>query len=395
MRRHACAIVAVICLSLVAGGCWDRRDPELLSLIVASGFDYDPITEEYIIIVQLANPLGMGEAPGGTGSSGGGTRLPYWVLTASGRTPFAALRRLEELSTRELFWAHSRVVVFGEELARLGVAPVMDLVERERQYRLASRVFVARGPLALLFSQQYPLEENAGDALTRQLESVQRNRGTIPQGTLRERFIQLSRPGLEMLLPAAEVQPGGEGANAPNPARLAGGGAFVGDRLVGWFDEDEVRGWQWAMGTLRRATLEVPLEGALVAVELFRTRTRQQVTVQDERVTVELDIRSEGQVQNVFGKEVRFTDWTINRLQASAALVVEELVLAAVARGKQLRSDVFGFGELVYRTHPREFEAMRADWPERLCEVEVKVGVTVLVRRTGLTGDPVEPGKAR
>ena len=106
-------LTGLLLLTLLVTGCWDRREPELLAFVLAVGLDKDPTTEEYKIVAQIYNPLAMAQEMGG----GGSQKKPAWVIEARGKTPYEARQNLAPKSSRELFWAHTGIVLLGENLA--------------------------------------------------------------------------------------------------------------------------------------------------------------------------------------------------------------------------------------------------------------------------------------
>ena len=102
-------LIAALCGSLCAG-CWNRREPELLGVVLAVAFDYNQEKNLYEVIAQLANPIVLEKEP--NSSPGGGGGKAFWTASAQGKTPFEAIRNLTEISSRELFWAHCRVTLF-------------------------------------------------------------------------------------------------------------------------------------------------------------------------------------------------------------------------------------------------------------------------------------------
>ena len=53
-------------------------------------------------------------------------------------------------TSREFFWAHNRVLLFSEKLARRGIGEILDLVARERQFRPVMPPAVVEGTLRRL-----------------------------------------------------------------------------------------------------------------------------------------------------------------------------------------------------------------------------------------------------
>ena len=83
-------LVFIVILALISGGCWNRREPEFLAIVIATAFDYDEERELYQVIAQVANPLMMDPE----GMRIAGEDRAFWVVSAYGHTP---------LTPREIF----------------------------------------------------------------------------------------------------------------------------------------------------------------------------------------------------------------------------------------------------------------------------------------------------
>ena len=177
----------------ISTGCWDRREPELLVFVLSVGFDKEP-SGDYKIVAQMFNPLALSQEGSGGGSPGG-DKKPSWVVEASGQTPFEARKNLAPMVSRELFWSYTSTVLISEKLAREGIRPIMDLLERERQFRLIARPLVAEGDIKEILASQYPLEGCSGQALLRQLNTGDKMRSIAPVLEMRELINVAAQPG--------------------------------------------------------------------------------------------------------------------------------------------------------------------------------------------------------
>jgi spore germination protein KC len=75
------------------------------------------------------------------------------------------MRKLTEGVSREFFWAHNRISLLSEEVARKGIYPIMDMVERERQLRTSGHVVIVDGDVKKLMEAEFPLEETGARGL--------------------------------------------------------------------------------------------------------------------------------------------------------------------------------------------------------------------------------------
>ena len=61
----------------------------------------------------------------------------------------------------------------------------------------------------------------------------------------------------------------------------------------------------------------------------------------------------------------------------------------AVVRAQKNKSDIFGFGEIMHESHPKEWKKIEKDWDDvSFPKLEVDVQVETFIRRTGLRNKP-------
>ena len=223
MLPRSLLIILLLCILLATPGCWDRSDPELLGIVLALAFDLDEAGDLYQVFGLVADPGGMGGGQSGDGGGGGGGSA-FWTVTAYGRTPFEALQNLAGISSREPFWANARVLLFSERLARRGIGEVLDLIERERQFRPIMSVVVVEGDLKGLMKAEFPLEETGGRGIDRMLITTRNDTSIYVLKRVSEIYNTLSQPGIELIVgKMAVLQEGlrsGRGQHfSPEPGR--------------------------------------------------------------------------------------------------------------------------------------------------------------------------------
>lgn len=406
--RNRIAILIVIIMALSLTGCWNRRDPENLAHVHATGLDYDPGTGMYHLTVQMANPVAMGDQDAGQG--GRGEKKPYWAVSASGRFPFETMRSLAEYTSRELFWAHNKVLLLSERLARHGVYEAIDVRERERQLRPASQVAIVDGDIRKLMEADFPLEETGAEGIARQITTTRYERSLFPARTLNELLSVLAQPGVDMFIgrievaEAAEMAGGQTGSdsgttNIQPPARVAGGALFKGDRMVGWADERQTIGWNYATGRSFRSTVLItdPVDDKTeVGVEITQLDSRMRPVFVDGDLGIEVVIRAEGRIQNFpgYGELVTESPY-IKSLEQRTAEYIRNTVESTITLSRELESDIIGFGNLIYRKQPKLWKEIEDRWYEVFKDIQIDIKVDVNIRHSGLTASPMAPEKRR
>ncbi len=390
----------IIMLLATCVGCWDRRDPEVRGYVLATALDYDPDRDLYQIIVQIAHVMGQVEEEHRGGNPDPGEPRPFWVLSAYGETPYHAREQLVEGTSRELFWAHNMVTLFSEDLARSGLYPALDFLERERQLRLISRPLVVQGNVRKLMEAEFPLEETGARGLQRQMATLQFDADIFPTMFLSAVYNQLEQPGREIVIGRVEVladDSGGEGDEddmVVPPARLGGAAAFTNDVFSGWFEPDEFRGWMHLVGGEHQSSYLVPSpgeEGASVALKSISETVRMYPVVDGDEVRIRIEMKARAKIQEYTGKhEMLRDDQFIDSLRRRSAEALRADIEATIRRCQELESDVLGFGNLIYRKKPQKWWEIEDDWDEMFPELRVDIDVQLVIKRAGLIGPPVQ-----
>ncbi len=398
--RFLMTSVALLLL-LTGGGCWNRREPESLALVMGLGFDYDAESENYEAVVDIAKPTPM-EGGGGEKGDVSGSIAP----SARGKNLFVALRKIEPVISRDLFWGHSEIVVVSEDLARRGLQPVLDFYSRERQSRLTNFILITDDKPKDLLQVQLPLETEIGVGIRSQIMTAQTTQSVTPLADVRMVLIDQHRPGKDLFLPRIRIveeesAKGGESAEEDQPRagdsqqeeriEVCGGAAFQGDRMVGWLEAEATKGALYITGSISRATMILPCPAAgcscLLAAEVHRSSSRMEASFVQGKPKIRLTISVEGRLQekDCFSPFTRSYEEKLHKLLAES---VRQSAETAIKRGQELGSDIFGFGNVFYRKYPREWKELEKDWPRHFAELEIEIEVYARILRPGLVVDP-------
>ena len=247
MRRLSASLLLYILLLSGCGGRADFRDVAELQPIQTLGYDRSGDT------VTLTASTGAGPEA-----------LPTAVLRGSGRSISEALDALRRGSESEdLFFAHVRFVVVGEEAARQGIGELLDWFERLPQTRLDVPLFIAEGCSA---AELFEGSGEDGSEITAELLSLQRNterQGLAILTTIGETARALSSRGCALC--CALRSAGGE---------LTQGTALLqGDALTDFASAAVTRGLALlTVSTGRGSLLLEDGQGGCAAVELSRRK---------------------------------------------------------------------------------------------------------------------------
>jgi spore germination protein KC len=383
-RGIAAALVAVLFLT---AGCWSRVEINDLAIVTMMAIERVS-DQELQIWVQVAVPGNAGSAPGATGESRTQQGPPFITLTAKGQTLPEAARRIQLRTPRRLFWAHTRVVLIGEQLARSGLQGALDFLTRHRELRLTNFILVARGEVTDMMAVTVDLERLPAEYL----REIERS-GVGVESTVGDLARTLGGQEADPVLAVAAIQAPAAGAvKGQRPTLgLAGSALFRGDRLVSFLDEGATRGLLWLRGEMKRgeATTHLPgLEGAFT-VEWTHARVARKARWENGRIVISFQVTVEADLSDEQVKADVSDPATLNRMERQVEAEVRSRMLTVLARIQKQHVDAAELGELVHRQLPGVWQRVKKRWHDRELErVKAVVAVQAHIRRTGLSNKP-------
>jgi len=111
----------------------------------------------------------------------------------------------------------------------------------------------------------------------------------------------------------------------------------------------------------------------------------------EEKWRIELKVKLHGRIQEFGGPGNLDTESELTRsLERRAAGAVRNRIEAMLSRSQELKADVFGFGNLIYRKNPRLWQKIGPRWDEEIYpQLKIDLFVEYRILRTGLVKNPL------
>ncbi|SEN23595.1 Ger(x)C family spore germination protein [Lihuaxuella thermophila] len=384
-----------VCMILILlTGCWNRR--ELNDLAINSALGIDKSGDQYLLSAQVINPGQISPGRGG----GGGNYAPVTTYRTKEMTIFNALRKMSRQTPRKLYQGHMRMLIIGEDVAREGIAEVVDFIERDHEFRSNFFIVVAKGTRAeKILSTLTHIEKNPAEKMFRSLEMSAKAWAPTVEVRLDQLVSELISPGKNPVLTAIQLNGDIEEGmtvdkleSVPPPSILQYGGSavFKKDVLVGWFNENESKGYNYAMGNVRSTTgfVRDPRGGKILG-EVIRTKARIETRVQNGNpkgsVFVEVTANIGEAMGNIDITDPKTIDWFENESEEK----IGSLIQSSIAKAKKWKTDVFGFGEALQRSNPDYWAGVEKDWDQTFAKLPVEVQVDFRIKQIGTANQPI------
>ncbi|MZQ86785.1 Ger(x)C family spore germination protein [Paenibacillus sp. 5J-6] len=388
--RYKLSII-ILCL-LMLTGCWSRRELNELLIVLGVGIDWED--GEYLISFQVVNPSEI------SAQKKRGDRPPSTLFQGRGKTMFEAARSLTAEAPRKVYMGHLQLYVISETLARRGIKDFMDNSFRDNELRMDFNIVIARGTKAENILKLYtPLEKLSSQSMQQSLQTSQKNWAPTAAITLDEVLNKLSNPGFELALTGIKIigdpQVGESKQNVesflpPSRFRYTGIAAFKGDQLVGWLNQQESKGYTDITDNLDSTSIEVACgENKYMGIEVTSSDAKLKTNVQNGLPEVNVQVRVEANIVDRPCSDVDLTDpATIRHLEQETRKIVQSNMEATVARAKQIKSDIIGFGNQIGKEHPDYWEQVKDDWNDvTFPRTKVQYEIQIFIRKTGTTGN--------
>lgn len=385
-------IVLVLCICLLPlSGCWSSRELNELAITVAVGID--EVKDGIELTVQIINP---GDIQAQTPTNGPSVTT-YSIKAAS---VMEALRKVTIESPRKIYLSHLRMLVLSEGIAKSGIAEVLDFFARDHEVRTDYFVVVAKNSRASsVLNVLTTIEKIPANYMFAALDTSQKVWAPTRGVKLNELISNLTSQGKHPVLTAVLVKgnhkKGGDMANVQRVnqdtiLKFKGLGIFKGDKLVGWFNGSESKGYNYVTGNIKSTVVVIPCEKKekshdIIGVEMLRTSTDIKSRMKDGKPVIDVNLRGEANIADVECQVNLQDPAMITELEKKAEHDVQDKMRRAIKRAQnEYQSDVFGFGEVFYRQNVKDWNKMKNRWDEIFAtDLEVNLKVDVQIRRLG------------
>lgn len=364
--------------------CWGRTEVTDIALVTAIAIDKGE-NENILLSLQIAVPKELG-TQGSSGESSGNSEATI-VVSEEGDDTMQLYRQIQMKLPREVFFAHSSVLIIGEELAMEGVSPVLDFFTRYRQPQLSSTILFTKGKASDALKLKPQLESIIAEEIREQ-----EKRGAGIEVKVRDFVTRMLADGDEPVASqVSSVTLEQEDDSSDIVPSLNGAAVFRGDKLAGWLNAKESRGILWLRNEFVSGVMTVTVPdnegGGRVGAEVHKVSSKIKPTVSKDNVKIKVDAYGEIEIyenSSVFDLNDPKAIQSLKKMFENEIKARLELTVAKAQ--KEFNSDVFGFGQAVYRANPKQWlQTYKSTWSEIFPEIEIEIAAEIKIKGTGFS----------
>lgn len=368
-------IFIMLTFILLLTGCWNYR--ELNDYAIATGMAIDYEDGEYEVSLLFAN-----------GSNKEDKDTQVNVTSEKGKTIYEAIKNISLSMPKEIYISHLSVIVFSEDMAINGLTPALDFLLRDPQshqnfYLIVAKDTKAKDTLTILT----PLADYPSQNITANIKITEKLQGRITNASFNKFVSKIlqkgSNPVSNSIIIIGNEEEGTKKEEQENSVasaytKLDTLGLFKSDKLVGWATMEESVGINMLLGDVEVLYLDLPCNNDNLVI----TSTSYKVKNNVEKDKITVNISANGMINEV-GCSINLEDpKNINEYEQKAEEKMKEYMNMAIDKAKSLKTDIFGYGNMIYKKYPNYFNSID-DWDEIFPNLKIDINVQFTLEHKG------------
>lgn len=382
MKRilNLCILTVFILLS----GCSSR---ELNQLAVSIAIGIDKTENGYRITEQILNPKAIA-------AKSTINEPAVIVFSHEGKDIAETIRSMTESSPRHLYHSHIRTVVFGEEKARDGIRDVLEYVSRNSEFRSDFYFAVAKGTTALEFLKILTRPDSIpGMQIFNTLNLSERTWAPTKTMRITELVNNLTSDGINPVIPGIEITSDDlttknidelKVSDLKNVLKIDGLGVFDKDKLVGWLNEDESKGYNYITNNVKNTLGYCVYKDGKISFRVTGSKAKLSTNIKSKKPAIEVNISTQVDIESVEGDLDVSDPENEEFIYKLVDTRIKYFCESAIKKARDgFKIDIFGFGEEIHRSNPKMWEKLKKNWNDKFKDLPVDIRVKTKLNKLG------------
>lgn len=373
----------IIPLILLLSGCYNYR--ELNELAITTGIAIDK-EENYKVTIMIANSKKEG--------SDGSISPQATVYEGNGDTIYEAFKDTSLALSKQIYLSHIDVLVLSEEIVKNNLNDVIDFLFRYPQTRNNFQLVLAKDKKAGdILKITTPLETFPSQNLAKNLEITDKLQGFTYTVDFTEFVKTLTTEGVNPVLPSVtiigDVESGNKNENIEENKpqtylKLDMLGIFKDNKFVTYADSDESKGINIINNKVYILGVIIDYNDKKVVTEITEMKT--DFEVKNNKVII--NIKTNGSIQEIDSNVNLDDNKVIDEIKNKDIEKIKEYVNKAIDLAQKNKTDIFGFGNYVYKN---DYKNYNENWDEAIFpNLEVEINVDLKLQAKGSINNVIE-----
>lgn len=371
--KRACKIFGLWVILFLLTSCWDQKDLEKLLIVYGVGIDTSlDKNSDNSYLITIAFPTIAEDAPQ--------KKMEY---STPAKSLADAYDKLQRKAYREISYDNSRVIVFGEDAAKLGIIHHIDAMLREPLFPGTARFAIVEGRAADLLAIIPPVSLFVSTFL---YESIQQSSQSTsaPYITLRRFHNEFHTKGIEPVMPYITY------SAVPGVIYVGCTALFQGDKLIEVLHGNHSQAILILRGeinngyyTANYSTKNEELDN-YISVRFQGGKSKITTELIDDELNIYHKISIKATLSEFTDYESVFDSDLLKEFEDTIANAIKgDLISTINILQKTLKNDNIGYGRYVRIEHPELFDP--EDWNEVFSHTKIHLELDVSIKSVGIS----------
>lgn len=381
---------------LLMTGCWNYRELEDLAIVGGIGIDEDE--NGFEISIEVLNPKKAGGSSQ-TGGGGGSEETTTVVYTTQAKTIREALAKTVLDSPKKFYIGHMNLLAISEEVAKKGIKEFIDFFVRDTESRKVFTMVVVKNAKAKdILKQLEPLQSITAANIQARFDTITKYYGAISNASFDEVLMCLYTEGREPTVASVEIiGPPEEGSNNDNLSsteakaiiRIAGAAILKKDKLVGYLDDKESIFYSMIRNRATTTNLSFPCDekNHFGSVVIDGLSNKYKVEKTKNGPVAKIEISGKAALTEYNCSIDLKKSKNIKKIEEMVNKEIKSQLKNVVNKVQKLNTDIFGFGEQLYRNNNQYWKQLKKDWDKIFPTMKYEVKSSITIERISSTID--------
>jgi spore germination protein KC len=374
-------LLIIFIISFTFSGCWNYREVEDTWIVAGTAIDWDKQAKKYIITAEVLKPKGGKE-----------TQMISNVISLKGDTLFDAMRNGVAISGKKLYWAHAQILVISNSIARQGMIPILDLLNRGGEFRSNIDLAVSKENTA---KEILETKMNLYDAISFQLGETfkaQEHSSTYMDSEAWYFQQDFFNEGISSVLSTVKIVK----TNNETVPQIDGAAVFKKDKLIGYIDGIDTKSLLFVRNNLKGGAIavkNVANTNVNVSLEILENKTTITPQIENGNITMDINVKTSVGITEIEGVEDFLSDEGRMKLKTAANATIKKQIEKLIKKTQDnFDSDILGFGKKIQKKMPSTWKKLEPNWDEIFKEVKTNINVDVSITSSSGSYMPIPVG---
>ncbi len=379
--RRLLVVTLALVIAFLSTGCWDYMDVDELFVVTGMGVEMDD-QGQYLAVFE------MGKAQAGPEG-----KMSVRHPTAVGDTLFDCIRNAITKVGSKLYWGHTMVIVIHSDIAKKGIADVLDTLDRAAELRSDIIIGITNEkPVSKIFKMEDPIHESIAHHIKDLFEDMESS-GKYIKMEMMQAISDISSNTGSLTLPMFHM----EKEDDEDILIVEGAAAFSGDKMVGELNPTQTRSLAILKGDITKSyalTLKEQDDQPAVTVEVVESSVDIKADVQNNIPTYDIKLKI---VSDIVALETTTNyiaedriDVIIKRYEKQ---IRDELMEVIDKAQIELKSDIFFFGKCVLDNYPEYWRTFDPQWNKQFVNAYFDMTIDFSIFSSGTNMEPIKVGQ--